>query len=134
MSAPVVTTYVRYLYPGAFFAEDSAQEVSGRDPERIAREAPEGVFAFEFYDVVTATVCIGGEDVELRSKAIHSTGRYYIDAEALDAAGVEALPGDHSILLSNMRGNRWATILLCRTGNFQPLEDGDVLVSSSGAS
>ena len=130
MSAPVVTTYVEYLYPGSFFSEESAHPVAGRDPGKVAREAPEGVFAFRFYDVVTAAVTIDRERISLRSKAIHATARYYIDAEKLTAADVEALPGDHKILLANMRGNRWDIMLRCRAGNFQPLESGDVLVSS----
>jgi hypothetical protein len=126
---PVVTTYVRYLYPGALFPEDSTSAVSGRDPARIAREAPEGVFAFELYDVAAMTVTISGDEVELRSRAIRKTGRYYIDAEKLTAADVEALPGDHKILADNMRCNRWI-MLRCRTGNYQPLQDGDEVVST----
>ena len=127
---PTVTTYVEYLYPGAFFPEESARAVPGRNPGQIAREAPAGVFAFTFYDEVTATVTTGGEEVRLRSRAIRKTGRYYIDAEKLTAADVEALPGDHKILLANMRGNRWDVILRCRAGNFQPMEGGDVVISS----
>lgn len=130
MSGATVTTYVEYLYPGAFFSEESATPVTGRDPARIAREASASVFAFRFYDIATTTVTVGGEQVETRSGAINATARYYIDAEKLTAAAVEALPGDHKILLSNMRGNGWDPILRCRTGNFQPLEDGDVVISS----
>ena len=130
-SEPTVTTYVEYLFPGVLFPEESAHSVTERNPGRIAREAPEGVFAFRFYDVVTTTATTaGGEQVKLRSGAVNSTGRYYIDAEKLTAADVEALPGDHRILLSNMRGNGWDVILRCRTGNFQPLESGDVTISS----
>jgi hypothetical protein len=128
--SPVITTYVEYLHPGAFFPEESSRAVPERDPGRIARESPDDAFAFRFYDVVTMTVTVGREQVELRGKAIHATGRYYIDAEKLTPADVEALPGDHAILLSNMRGNGWGVILRCRTGNFQPLEAGDVIVSS----
>lgn len=127
---PTITTYVEYLYPGSFFSEESAHPVPARDPARIAREAPDGVFAFRFYDIATTTVTVGGQDVATRSSALNATGRYYIDAEKLTYADVEALPGDHRILLSNMRGNGWDPILRCRPGNFQPLENCDVIISS----
>lgn len=130
MSGTTVTTYVEYLSPGSFVSEESAVPVTGRDPARIAREAPASVFAFRFYDIATTTVTVSGKQVETKSGAINATARYYIDAEKLTAADVEALPGDHKILLSNMRGNGWDPILRCRTGNFQPLEDGDVVISS----
>ena len=124
------TTYVTLFYPGAFFPEESVREVGTRDPEAIAREADPAVYAFSFHDKVTTTAIIDGQEIELGSRAINKSGRYYIDAERLTAADVEALPGDHSILLANMRGNHWDTILCCRPGNFQPLEEGDVVISS----
>jgi hypothetical protein len=129
-TAPTVTTYVEYLYPGTFFSEESAHPVAERNPQRIAREAPPGVFAFRLYDIATTTVHVGGQQVVTRSGALNATGRFYIDAEKLTYADVEALPGDHRILLANMRGNGWDPILRCRTGNFQPLEPGDEIVSS----
>jgi hypothetical protein len=134
MTLPEITTYVEYLYPGAFFPEESARPVPERDPARIAREAPANVFAFRFYDVAATTVIVSGQEITTRSAAINATGRYYIDAEKLAAADVEALPGDHRILLANMRSNGWDPILRCRTGNFQPLEDGDVLIETRKAS
>jgi len=130
MTDPVTTTYVRYLYPGSFFPEESVREVTGRDPERTAREADPAVFAFEFFDRVKMAVVASGEEVEVGSGAIRKSGLYYIDAEPMTSADVAALPGDHSILLSNMRSNGWDPVLRCRTGNFRPLEEGDTVISS----
>jgi hypothetical protein len=132
MTAPDITTYVEYLHPGSFYPEDTTAVVTERDPARVAREAAADVFAFRFYDVARTVVTIDGEDVTLRSGAVRSSGLYYIDAEQLTSADVAALPGDHSILLANMRGNGWDPILRCRTGNFRPLEDGDVIIGSDG--
>ena len=128
MTEPEITTYVEYLYPGSLFSESSARVVSGRDPGRAAREAPESAFAFRFYDRAEAGITVDGRPVMLRSAEFRATGRYYIDAEPLDAAAVAALPGDYSILLSNMRSNGWDVILRCRSGNFQPMRDGDTIV------
>lgn len=127
-----LTTYVRYLYPGLMFSEESAHEVSERAPERIAQEAPSTVFAFTFYDVASTTAVIGGETVTLTSPAIRTTPRYYIDAESFTREQVAALPGDNSILLANMRNDGWDPMVRCRTGNWQPLGDG-FLFSTGGA-
>jgi hypothetical protein len=132
MAEPKITTYIEYLYPGTFYSESSARVSPGRDPDRAAREAPESAFAFRFYGRAAAEITVDGQPVTLKSGEIRATGRYYIDAEALDAAAVAALPGDYSILLSNMRGNGWGVILRCRTGNFQPLQDGDEIVKLGG--
>ena len=129
-AGPTITTYVEYLFPGLIVSETSRHSVTHRDPAAIAREAAGDVFAFRFYDIVTTIVTAGGRDVETRSGEVDATGRYYIDAEKLTSAEVAALPGNHSILLDNMRANGWDPILRCRTGNFQPLKDGDVIVSS----
>jgi hypothetical protein len=124
-----VTTYVEYLYPGIVMSETSARPVTGRDPARAAREAPDGVFAFRFFDKASVTADVGGEGVLLDSRPIRESGRYYIDAEKLSAEDVAALPGDHKILLSNMHSNGWAFVLRCCTGNFQPFNDGDSIVT-----
>jgi hypothetical protein len=133
MSTPTMTTttYVTYLYPGTFFAEESKRAVDRRDPQRTARGADPSVFAFTFHDEVTTTAVVDGQEVTLSSKAINKSGRYYIDAQPFTAAQVAALPGDHEIVLSNMRANGWDPILKCRTGNWQPLEPGDEIVHAA---
>lgn len=125
-----VTTYVRCLYPGVFMPEESTRAVSSRDPGPVAREADPGVFAFSFFDRASTTVTVGGREITTTSKPFNETGLYYIDAESLTAGDVAALPGDHHILLSNMRANHWDTMLRCRTGNFRPLVPGDSVISS----
>ena len=47
MSAPVVTTYIRYLYPGTLEGHDRA--VANRDPEQAVRNAPEDAYGFSLY-------------------------------------------------------------------------------------
>lgn len=127
-----VTTYVTYMEPGILYPEDYTCETPDRDAEKFAREAVASVFAFSFHDIARAAVTIDGQDVELSSRAIRKSPLYYIDAEQLTAADVEALPGDNSILLANMRGNRWETVVRCRTGNFRPLMPGDVVIRTTG--
>lgn len=125
---PVVTTYVEYLHPGSLWPEETTAPTEGRDPQRAASQAPETAFAFRFFDKVTMTIVADGEETELASPRTHLSGTYYIDADELTAADVAALPGDHRILRSNMRANRWEKVARCRTGNFRPLLDGDAII------
>jgi hypothetical protein len=126
-------TYVEYELPGVFVAEQDRRPVSSRDPRKAAETAPRQAFAFTFYDVVVATAYVDDEEVTTTSRSRSRSGRYFIDGEQFDAAGVEALPGDHHILLANMRGNGWEHVVRCRTGNFQPMQPGDEIVSTGGA-
>lgn len=117
------TTYVAYQYPGSFFSEESVKPVVARNPQQQANDAPDSAFAFFYFDIVTTVVNVEGERIETSSGRRNIIKTYYIDAELLTSDQVAALPGDHSILLSKMRGNGWDPIVRCRTGNFQPFEE-----------
>ena len=125
-----VVTYVRYLLPGAFVPEETVRTVNSRDPRAAARRASPDAYAFEFFDRATAAAEVGGHQVQMNSRALNESGTYYIDGETLTATGVAALPGDHRILLANMRSNGWEHVVRCRAGNFQPFRAGDEIVSS----
>lgn len=136
MTLAITKTYVRYFMPGAFVPEEGTREVPERNPYEIARELPADVFAFEFFEKIAMNITLNesGDREQLASGERNRSGRFYIDAEKLTASDVEALPGDHRILLSNMRGNGWDTILRCRTGNFQPPLAEDSIVTVREAS
>jgi hypothetical protein len=123
--------YVTYYFPGILFPEESSKPVAVRNAQAAARSAPEGAFAFTFHDTVVTSTMVDGRAVTLSSKPMNKTGRYYIDAQPFTAGEVAALPGDHEILLSNMRASRWDTMLRCRAGNWQPLEPGDDIVHAA---
>ncbi len=126
---PLIITYVEYLHPGIFLPETSVHPVTRRDPEHAAREAPRTAYAFRFFDRASVTVTIDGADSVLTGEPVRYSGHYYINATTLTAEDVAALPGDHAILLANMRGNDWLLVVRCRTGNFQPLLPGDCVIS-----
>jgi hypothetical protein len=133
---PTTKTYVRYLMPGALVPEEGVREVPERNPYQVARDLPDDVFAFEFFDKLITTAEDGGETVTLASGERNRSGRFYIDAEKLttsdiaSAAAAEVLPGDRRrVLLSNMRSNGWDVMLRCRTGNFQPMQAGDSIIT-----
>jgi hypothetical protein len=118
------TTYVTYDLPGFFMPEQYTRIVEQRDSQAAANAAPDGAYAFTFHDIVGATV----NGTTLTSQPVHRSGRYFIGGTVRNATEVEAMPGDHSILLSNMRNNGWNRVIFCLTGNVQPFTDGDNLV------
>lgn len=129
MTLPVTTaSYVTYYFAGVFMSEESCKPIASRNEQTAAKFAPDGAFAFTFHDRVETTVSIGGRDIALTSKAINASGRYYINAEHLTASDVEAMGPDFRTLLANMRSNRWDAMLRCRTGNYQPLREGDSVI------
>ena len=117
--------YVRFLYPGTFFSESSTKAVDSDDVGDLY-PLPSRAFGFRF---------------EKRWEGEDPTGRpmtgdfekvgpfHYIDGEIFT---IDELPEDSSydILRSNMRGNGYERVIKCRTGNFQPFDEGDVQVPS----
>ena len=131
VSGAVTTTYIAYLTPGSFMSEESTRKVEKRNPEEDIKEAPEYAFAFFYFDIVKTSVKVGDEQVDTSSGRRNISNRYYIDAEVLDLKAVEALEGDTEILIRNMKGNGYDQVVRCRTGNFQPLDEKDVLLTTS---
>lgn len=97
-----VQTYVAYVLPGAMVGEETIQEVDWRDLVRDAVEAPVRAYAMSYYDIVSATVEIDGESVELQSRRRNASKLYYIDGTVLDEQAVAALPGDSEYHLNTL--------------------------------
>lgn len=124
--------HVRFLYPGSFMPEESgATRIAEPTAEAVLAASPDDRwFAAE---IVTADyerfASDSGTERWLPTPAKSKKKRILI-GQRMNSADVAALPGDHSILLSNMRGNGWDPLVRTRRGNFQPIEDGDVVLSS----
>jgi len=120
------------LYPGSFYPDEGTPvPLADTSPGTALRAVPDddSWFAIEVY-TATQKLWTDGEGGELWLTEVdrpHSSYRIY-KGEKLSVSDVEALPGDNRILLANMRGNRWDAVVRTRRGNFQPLEDGDVVV------
>ena len=126
-----IITYVTYLIPGSFFPEESTVTVESRDPVSALSKAPRASFAFYFYEVVHSIVDFGGEAIDTASGRRNVSGRYYINAQLYIKEQVMALDGDHGTLIGDMERNGWDVLVLCRTGNWQPLTDRDQLLMST---
>lgn len=127
-------TYAQPLYPGSLYPEEGAnvrienymfvELIMARFKDK------EGWFAIE---VVEQNWQLwkteeGEEEWRPANDGTRKGYRIYV-GELLTSADVEALEGDHKILLSNMAGNGWDPIVRTRRGNFQPFEENDVVVS-----
>lgn len=127
--------FVEYLYPGALFSESSAKKVPDRNPRRDALAAPEGAYAFRYFTRLTATADYQGRPVTLRSGEVDpSPGKWYLDATAHTVSEIERLavenPREYRVLLSNMTVNHYNRVARCRSGNWQFLGPGSVIISS----
>ena len=115
-----LVTYVEFEYPGSFFAETEVKAITKRDVRKA--KANKYAFAFRFFDIIEKEVTVGGEVKRVVSSRRNVSPTYYPGAKILDAKAVAKLPGDHGILLSNMRCNGWEKVVRTRRGNFQPFE------------
>lgn len=124
-----ITHHAEYLLPGLLMPESTRRTLTERSVTEALEHAPEAAFCFKLYSTETPPDL--GPDFTVTPKRKDESGRYYIAAEVFTAEQIEALPGDYTILLANMRGNRWDRLVRCRTGNWQPLEDGDVVLEAA---
>lgn len=115
-----------YSYPGSFFSEDTSREL--REPTLAAAidaRPDDRWFAVEIKRTpIKVFRADDGEERILSAGKPVKVGKWYV-GEEFTAEEVEALDGDHHILVSNMRGNGWATVCRTRLGNWQPVEQGD---------
>lgn len=115
-------TWVKFLFPGAFFSEDSSEKVSSRDISELV--IPEGAFAFSFHDVTTQVAKLeDGTEIPHKTGQENKSGMFYPGGIKLGSMDVGYLHGDNRILLDNMRSNGWKHVVKTRVGNFQPFDD-----------
>ncbi len=118
--AIVITTktFVEFLEPGSFYPEEYTQEVQSRDPLLV--QPGQNVFAFSFYDITYVEIdgkrYVGA--VENRSPLYYVGGKLYEGDE---------IP-EEGFLRQNAQTNGWKHLIRCRTGNWRPFTDNDVLL------
>lgn len=113
--------YVTFYYPGSFFDEEEVRAIPARGQ---IGAVPKGAFGYQEWDREERE--IDGETLKGQPK---NRGPMVYFGTVLTTADVERLPGDHTILLSNMRGNNWPRVVRTVRGNFKPLTD-DVRVET----
>jgi hypothetical protein len=124
MAALATITKAEFLIPGSLFPESTCITLDTLDPDAIAKRAPRGAFCFTTYEITEAPDL--GPEYTVTSRPRNRSGRFYLGGELHDIDQVRALGLD--TLVANMRANGWATVIKCRTGNWQPFEPGDQLL------
>jgi hypothetical protein len=133
-------THVTPLYPGAFFAEDgSPVRVAGpgEDPAALADVVKQtGWFCLEvstrrWQKWVTkegdVNWTVVRDDPTARSYRIYPPGSQVFTLDQVRALS------DSRTLVANMQGNGWARLVRTPFGNYQPLEDRDVVLEPAAA-
>jgi hypothetical protein len=123
-SAEITETFVELFFPGAFVSENSQFKVETRDPQAIADMYP-NAYCIQFYDLTSKEVVVDGEKQRVSGKRKNLSPKYYPFGRVLNTDDVRKMPGDHHILIANMECNNWPKVVRCRTGNFQPFQEGD---------
>lgn len=125
----VTVRYVRFFSPGSFCANDWTEPVNTADPCAVVW--PENAYAFTLHERVDALD--GIETFKGEAKQVGPM-YYHPDSKVVTEAEVAA-KGDQrdSILLSNMRCNKWPSVIYSRWGNWpQPYEAGKHVVLGAG--
>lgn len=121
-------TYVEYIYPGAFFSESGVQKVTDRDISKL--DIPDGAFAFKFFDIIFTKT---EDDVAMQSDHLNISGKHYIGGKLYTVDEVKRDFPDSRTLISNLVGNGHTGAIHCRTGNWQPFDEGDIYIEEDSA-
>ena len=119
----MLKTYVRYLLPGVFLAEEKIKEIKSRDYRLALKMMPKWCFAFSFYDV---------ETIEKNGEILHGnekncSGRFYPDAQKIHWKDIPNTP-ENQILRSNTEGGGYKGYgIKTRVGNWQLHQKDDTL-------
>jgi hypothetical protein len=122
MSVEVI--YVEFFSPGSFFAESSLVKFIG-DP------IPVPPHAFGWCIKARREMVVDGEKL---AGLYHARGKKTLIGNFHTVDELKARFGDspdHRILISNIEGNDYRGACLCRTGNWQPVDDGVDIVPSA---
>jgi len=121
-----IKTFVEWLTPGAFFPEESNQEVSTRNINEL--EIPKDVYAFHFYDVKYVQA-VDEEEKEHIITSIQNKSPRYIIGEVYTHEQIIAMGNKFRILASNIKQYETKSGVKTYLGNWQPLLEDDVVLS-----
>ena len=122
----MLKTYVEFFYPGVFISETTIQELPSR---KSTVELPEGAYGYRLFS--RSEVEQDGE-VLVGPPKDYSPTTYYGIERTLEQ--VRNLPGDNTILISNMEINNWDRVVFTQYGQCFPLNPDDIVVSSEDKS
>lgn len=123
-----VVHMAEYLTPGIVVPEEYQERLDARSPSEALSRAPDNAYCFVLYDLPDAEGVEAPEGFKLVPQRRDVSDRYYIGGKVYTLEQVTAMGPDKDILASNMHSNGWSRVVHCRTGNWQPLGPGDVVL------
>lgn len=141
---PQVEPYAKYFLPGAFFAEHVSRPLTARTVEAAIAAAPDEAIEQHERERPVVDFAYDAERFAVSPRAQNLSAKHYIDAavftveELRQLAAAEGEPEPYRTLIANICSYQAGVLVegravRCRAGNWQPFEDGDVVVSG-GAS
>lgn len=123
----VVDTYVEFFFPGSLFAESTTKKVKTRDVSKI--KVPKNAFRFRFFDkhIYSETI----DEIELKNeKVTNESPVYYYGGKVYTIAELKREFPNEKTLIGNIESYKCKKAICCRTGNWQPFGETDILIEA----
>lgn len=118
--------YAEFNYPGTFMPETSIVQVTEEEfnnPKLIAVKAKKNAYSFTLFSRLEGKT--QGKYM-VTSDRIPILKTFFIGGNVYTLDEVKKLFPDKKTLISNMQ-DQWPKVILCRTKNWQPFQENDVL-------
>lgn len=122
-------TFVVFFTPERFTLKSYVRPVKSRDPSKV--KVPKRAFGFQFFDLVTKTVIVDGEEMELKSEQFNRSPRHYYGGRVYTLAELKLNFPNEEILISNVRGSSSRRAICCRTGEWHPFDEDDIFLKAA---
>lgn len=123
----MTTFHAEYDLPGSFFGEAVSRELPERSVAAAKAAAPKSAFAFTLFECPDPVDL--GPEYRVIPKRQNVSGKHFLGGQIFTLEEIEALGrSEDSILLSNMRSNRWHRVIRTSMGNWQPFEETSCIV------
>jgi hypothetical protein len=120
----VIQTYITFLFPGSFFANEKTEKVADRT---MPVTLPDGAFGYQFFDREELTGATG----TLTGAPFNHSGFTYF-GRRMTLEEVKREVPDSAILQSNMHQlGKVDDVCLTVRGNFRPIHDGDTVIHTN---
>lgn len=145
MSTITYQPRAEYLIPGTFLNETGVRDLPERTVVAAIAAAPEHAFAFVMHDAPVPDFEYDSALFHVSPIAQNRSAKHYLGGQVFTCdelrtlAAREGDPDKYRTLIANITS--WdadghqteGRAIRCRTGNWQPFEDGDVLIDVENA-
>lgn len=114
---------VERFYPGVICCESDTVTVKSKDPKKYKNRMPKECDCFRFFDSFEEDFTPQKGKPFTHKVAENYSPMYFPDGEILTLAQVKKYYPDLTILISNMKSNRYKTVVKTRSGQFRPAND-----------